>query len=202
MTQFAFFVQNIDENRLTCSPYLCNDLWGQDKLFKVFDCNRNYVINWAVCKIRTSECARFCCCGPSDICLLLKLSTALKCLTDLSRLHLILAPPKVQVYSRNPGEFGQKNVLICHVSGFHPPDITIQLMKGEVELKDANQTDLAFKEDWHFHLTKSVFFTPQHEEAYICKVTHGNKVSKYTWGELRKGHMYICNKLLFYLGFI
>ncbi|XP_056877812.1 beta-2-microglobulin isoform X1 [Takifugu flavidus] len=90
-------------------------------------------------------------------------------------------PPKVQVYSRNPGEFGQKNVLICHVSGFHPPDITIQLMKGEEELKDANQTDLAFKEDWHFHLTKSVFFTPQHEEAYICKVTHGNKVSKYTW---------------------
>ncbi|TNM91748.1 hypothetical protein fugu_020128 [Takifugu bimaculatus] len=89
-------------------------------------------------------------------------------------------PPKVQVYSRNPGEFGQKNVLICHVSGFHPPDITIQLMKGEEELKDSNQTDLAFKEDWHFHLTKSVFFTPQHEEAYICKVTHGNKTMQQT----------------------
>nr|ACM08831.1 Beta-2-microglobulin precursor [Salmo salar] len=36
------------------------------------------------------------------------------------------SPPKVQVYSRNPGNFGDKNTLICHVSGFHPPDISIQ----------------------------------------------------------------------------
>uniref|UniRef100_A0A6Q2Z0K5 Immunoglobulin C1-set domain-containing protein n=1 Tax=Esox lucius TaxID=8010 RepID=A0A6Q2Z0K5_ESOLU len=41
------------------------------------------------------------------------------------------SPPKVQVYSRNPGNFGEKNVLICHVSGFHPPDISIQLLKNE-----------------------------------------------------------------------
>ncbi|KAL6456836.1 hypothetical protein MHYP_G00353800 [Metynnis hypsauchen] len=25
-----------------------------------------------------------------------------------------VSPPKVQVYSRNPGEYGKQNVLICH----------------------------------------------------------------------------------------
>lgn len=97
---------------------------------------------------------------------------------------LSLAAPKVQVYSRNPGKFGSENILICHVSGFHPPDITIQLMKDEQELPHAQQTDLAFKQDWHFHLTKNVAFTPQDGEKYSCKVTHGQKVSHYAWGEL------------------
>lgn len=101
----------------------------------------------------------------------------------LSPLHLTAAAPKVQVYSQHPGEFGEKNVLICHVSGFHPPDITIELMKGDEEIKNANQTDLAFKEDWHFHLTKSVSFTPQKGEQYVCRVTHGHSVKQFTWGE-------------------
>nr|ABB60036.1 B2-microglobulin [Larimichthys crocea] len=89
--------------------------------------------------------------------------------------------PKVQVYSRDPGKFGSKNVLICHVSGFHPPDITIQLMKDEAELPNANQTDLAFKQGWRFHLTKNVAFTPLDGEKYSCGVTHGQKVSNYAW---------------------
>lgn len=101
-----------------------------------------------------------------------------------------------------------KNILICHVSGFHPPDIGIQLMRGNEELKGANQTDLAFKEDWHFHLTKSADFTPQQNEAYFCKVTHGSKVTKYNWGELRQGqtntlcHSRDANKPVIYCCFI
>ncbi|WP_205684497.1 hypothetical protein, partial [Acinetobacter baumannii] len=47
------------------------------------------------------------------------------------------SPPKTQVYSRNPGEYGKENVLICHVSDFHPPDITITLLKNGVEIPDA-----------------------------------------------------------------
>ncbi|KAF1372655.1 hypothetical protein PFLUV_G00268160 [Perca fluviatilis] len=90
-------------------------------------------------------------------------------------------PPKVQVYSHNPGEFGKDNTLICHVTGFHPPDITIQVMKDGVELPNAKQTDLAFKQDWHFHLTKSVPFTPMDGEKYTCKVTHGSTVKDYAW---------------------
>uniref|UniRef100_A0A8C7IJN0 Beta-2-microglobulin n=1 Tax=Oncorhynchus kisutch TaxID=8019 RepID=A0A8C7IJN0_ONCKI len=60
--------------------------------------------------------------------------------------------PKVQVYSRNPGNFGDKNTLICHVSGFHPPDISIQLLKNGVEIPD-----------------------------YTCRVRHLKNLKTYTW---------------------
>eukprot|EP00063_Salmo_salar_P068397 XP_014043232.1 PREDICTED: beta-2-microglobulin-like [Salmo salar] len=91
------------------------------------------------------------------------------------------SPPKVQVYSRNPGNFGDKNTLICHVSGFHPPDISIQLLKNGVEIPDAKQTDLAFEQGWQFHLTKSVGFTPDSGEEYTCRVRHLKNLKTYTW---------------------
>uniref|UniRef100_A0A8D3D290 Beta-2-microglobulin n=1 Tax=Scophthalmus maximus TaxID=52904 RepID=A0A8D3D290_SCOMX len=93
------------------------------------------------------------------------------------------SPPKVQLYSRDPGENGKDNTLICHVSDFHPPDITIQLMKDGVELPNAKLTDLSFKQNWQFHLTKSVPFLPNDGQMYSCKVTHGSNVKDYAWGE-------------------
>jgi len=89
--------------------------------------------------------------------------------------------PKVQVYSHQPGQYGEQNVLICHVSKFHPPDITIQLMKNGEEIPDAKQTDLAFKQGWQFHLTKSVNFTPKDGEKYSCRVTHQSVMKDYAW---------------------
>uniref|UniRef100_A0A8K9WQJ5 Beta-2-microglobulin n=2 Tax=Salmoninae TaxID=504568 RepID=A0A8K9WQJ5_ONCMY len=99
----------------------------------------------------------------------------------LLRMDTFLTPPKVQVYSRNPGNFGDKNTLICHVSGFHPPDISIQLLKNGVEIPDAKQTDLAFEQGWQFHLTKSVGFTPASGEEYTCRVRHLKNLKTYTW---------------------
>ncbi|XP_053169875.1 beta-2-microglobulin [Scomber japonicus] len=108
------------------------------------------------------------------------------CLASLMAVYCAVdskySPPKVQVYSSSPGEFGQDNTLICHVSGFHPPDINIQLMKNGEEISGAKQTDLAFKQDWHFHLTKSVSFKPMSGEKYSCQVTHGSNLMKhYAW---------------------
>ncbi|XP_029901908.1 beta-2-microglobulin-like [Myripristis murdjan] len=91
------------------------------------------------------------------------------------------SPPKVQVYSRNPGDFDKDNTLICHVSGFHPPDITIELLKNGVLMDNANQTDLAFEDNWHFFLTKSAPFTPKRGEEYRCKVTHLGSPKFYSW---------------------
>ncbi len=97
---------------------------------------------------------------------------------------MFLADPKVQVYSRNPGEYGKKNTLICYVSGFHPPDITIKLLKNGQEIDGSHQTDLAFEQGWQFHLTKYVDFTPQAGEEYTCRVRHMNNIEKsFTWGE-------------------
>lgn len=75
--------------------------------------------------------------------------------------------------------------MICHVTGFHPPDISITLEKNGVEIPDAKQTDLVFKQDWHFHLTKNVGFTPVQGDKYTCKVTHGTNTRLYAWGKLK-----------------
>ncbi|XP_007235551.2 beta-2-microglobulin, like [Astyanax mexicanus] len=91
------------------------------------------------------------------------------------------SPPKVQVYSRNPGEYGKENVLICHVSGFHPPDITIDLLENGATIPNAKQTDLAFEQGWQFHLTKSVTFTPKSGVMYSCKVRHMQTTKTYNW---------------------
>ncbi|KAJ8268824.1 hypothetical protein COCON_G00114310 [Conger conger] len=93
-----------------------------------------------------------------------------------------ITPPKVQVYSRNPGTYGLPNTLICHVSGFHPPDINIELLRNGEPIPDAHQTDLAFEQSWQFHLTRSVEFKPSDGEQYACRVKHSSEPQKtYNW---------------------
>ncbi|XP_034719107.1 beta-2-microglobulin-like [Etheostoma cragini] len=89
--------------------------------------------------------------------------------------------PTVQVYSREPGHFDKVNTLICHVSGFHPPEITIELLKNEQAMPGAKQTDLAFDESWHYHLTKHVPFTPKQGDKFACRVTHMGKSTTHVW---------------------
>ncbi|XP_026219742.1 beta-2-microglobulin-like [Anabas testudineus] len=102
--------------------------------------------------------------------------TAVYCTVDSVR-----TPPKVQLYSRDPGEYNKENTLICHTSGFHPPDITIRILKDGKELPDAKQTDLSFAQDWRFRVTKYVPFKPQKGETFTCEVTHGSTKNVYSW---------------------
>jgi hypothetical protein len=89
----------------------------------------------------------------------------------------------VQVYSSIPAEFGEPNTLICLVQAFHPPEITIELLKDGAVLPNANQTDLSFDKTWHFHLSKFADITPSKEESYACQVTHIGKRTVHAWGE-------------------
>ncbi|XP_068162990.1 beta-2-microglobulin-like [Antennarius striatus] len=90
-------------------------------------------------------------------------------------------PPKVQVYSRLPGEWEKPNTFVCHVSGFHPPEITIDLLQDGKDMPGAEQTDLAFEEDWHYHLTRHVRFSPTEGQEFACRVTHMGKARTYVW---------------------
>ncbi|XP_070709675.1 beta-2-microglobulin-like [Pempheris klunzingeri] len=89
--------------------------------------------------------------------------------------------PKVQVYSHSPGEYGKPNTIICHVSNFHPPEIVIELLKDGNVMPKTNQTDLAFEENWHYHLTRFGPFTPNRGEQYACRVTHIGNSKTYYW---------------------
>lgn len=73
------------------------------------------------------------------------------------------------------------------MSGFHPPDISIELMKNGQVIPNAQQTDLAFEKGWQFHLTKSVSFTPEKSDEYSCSVRHMDTTKKIVWGEC-----YVC----------
>ncbi|XP_019955580.2 beta-2-microglobulin [Paralichthys olivaceus] len=84
-------------------------------------------------------------------------------------------PPKVEVYTREPEEFGKPNSFICHVSGFYPPQINITLLKDGKEIPNTQQTDLAFEANWYYYLTKHVSFTPKEDDEFICRVTHMGK---------------------------
>ncbi|XP_056113460.1 beta-2-microglobulin [Rhinichthys klamathensis goyatoka] len=92
-----------------------------------------------------------------------------------------LSSPKIQLYSHFPGEYGKPNTLICYVSGFHPPDISIELLKNGEVIPNSQQTDLAFEKGWQFHLTKSVSFTPQKGEDFSCSVRHMSDTRKIVW---------------------
>ncbi|KAJ3612290.1 hypothetical protein NHX12_020566 [Muraenolepis orangiensis] len=92
------------------------------------------------------------------------------------------AAPHVQIYSRNPAFYDEKNVLICHMAGFQPPQISVQLLKNGVEIPDTNLTELAFEGKWQYYLTRSISFTPKQGERYTCQVTHLDKTTTHEWG--------------------
>ncbi|XP_056280802.1 beta-2-microglobulin-like [Pseudoliparis swirei] len=104
----------------------------------------------------------------------------LVCLLCLPASRAKSSAPAVQVYSRRPGDV-KDNTLVCHVTGFYPPDIRIELTQNKREMPGAQQTDLAFEENWHYHLIKHVPFTPHKEDTYACNVTHMGRSSIYTW---------------------
>ncbi|XP_006831939.1 PREDICTED: beta-2-microglobulin [Chrysochloris asiatica] len=94
-------------------------------------------------------------------------------LLSLSSLDAVQRPPNVQVYTRYPAENGKPNFLNCYVSGFHPPQITIDLYKnGEKITEKVERSDLAFSKDWSFYLLVHTEFTPNDNDAYTCHVEH------------------------------
>ncbi|KAM8883409.1 beta-2-microglobulin-like [Synchiropus picturatus] len=89
--------------------------------------------------------------------------------------------PMVQVYSRGPGWMDKKNVLICHVSNFHPPEIRIDLLKNGEVISEAEQSDLSFEDNWQYHLIKHADFTPKLGDKFACRVTHEKTTKEHSW---------------------
>uniref|UniRef100_A0A8C9PYB8 Beta-2-microglobulin n=1 Tax=Spermophilus dauricus TaxID=99837 RepID=A0A8C9PYB8_SPEDA len=80
--------------------------------------------------------------------------------------------PRIQVYTRHPAENGKPNFLNCYVSGFHPPQIQIDLLKNGQKIEKVEQSDLSFSKDWSFYLLVHTEFTPNDKDEYACRVTH------------------------------
>ncbi|XP_023566664.1 beta-2-microglobulin [Octodon degus] len=96
---------------------------------------------------------------------------ALLAMLVLPSVDAIVHIPRVQVYSRLPAENGKPNYLNCYVSGFHPPQIDVKLLKNGKEM-ETERSDLSFSKDWTFYLLAHAAFTPNDEDEYACSVTH------------------------------
>uniref|UniRef100_A0A8B9NXN2 Beta-2-microglobulin n=1 Tax=Apteryx owenii TaxID=8824 RepID=A0A8B9NXN2_APTOW len=80
--------------------------------------------------------------------------------------------PKVQVYSRHPVVFGTRNILNCYVEGFHPPKISITLLKNGEPMQNVEYSDMSFSDNWTFQRLVYAPFTPNKDDEYTCKVDH------------------------------
>lgn len=100
------------------------------------------------------------------------LGLALLALVLFPCLECVQHTPNVQVYSRHPAENGKPNFLNCYVSGFHPPQIEIELLKNGVKMENVEQSDLSFSKDWTFYLLAHTEFTPNDKDEYSCRVKH------------------------------
>uniref|UniRef100_A0A8D0HNZ9 Beta-2-microglobulin n=1 Tax=Sphenodon punctatus TaxID=8508 RepID=A0A8D0HNZ9_SPHPU len=100
------------------------------------------------------------------------LSLLLVVLFALAGLDASNVSPKVQVYSRHPVEDGKENAINCYVEGFHPPKITIDLLKNGVPMTNVGTSDLSFGSDWTFKRLVHAPFTPNTEDKYSCRVEH------------------------------
>ncbi|XP_012921191.1 beta-2-microglobulin-like [Heterocephalus glaber] len=93
-------------------------------------------------------------------------------LLALTGVNAIKQTPKIQVYSRHPAENGKPNYLNCYVSGFHPPQIEVELLKNGEKMEKVEKSDLSFSKDWTFYLLVHTNFTPNDNDEYSCRVLH------------------------------
>ena len=79
------------------------------------------------------------------------------------------------------------------LSGFHPPQIEIDLLKNG-EKMNAEQSDLSFSKDWSFYLLVHTEFTPNAVDQYSCRVKHVtlDKPKIVKWGEFSSSFLHCC----------
>ncbi|KAG7277647.1 hypothetical protein CRUP_025332 [Coryphaenoides rupestris] len=96
------------------------------------------------------------------------------------------SPPKVQIYTKQPAHYGEANILVCHLTGFQPPEISFEMMEDGVKMPGGNVSELIFEDQWQYHLTGSVPFTPKKAVKYTCSVKHMGKPAKVFEWDLSK----------------
>ncbi|KAJ8245365.1 hypothetical protein GJAV_G00269980 [Gymnothorax javanicus] len=72
----------------------------------------------------------------------MKFIIAAFCLAVLAEVNSRESPPVVRIFSKLPGEYGKENSLVCHLSGFHPPDVSISLLRNGVEIPGRGEIPL------------------------------------------------------------
>nr|AFD01253.1 MHC class II alpha subunit [Oreochromis niloticus] len=83
-----------------------------------------------------------------------------------------IAPSGVMIYTRDEVEFGEKNTLICHVTGFYPAPVNVSWTKNQQKVTGSSINVPYPNKDGSFRQTFRLDFTPQLGDMYRCAVEH------------------------------
>ncbi|XP_038587555.1 mamu class II histocompatibility antigen, DR alpha chain-like [Micropterus salmoides] len=82
-------------------------------------------------------------------------------------------PSSLLVYTRDDEELGEKNQLICHVTGFYPAPVKIYWTKNGENVTEGTSINVPFyNTDGSFRQTSRLEFIPQQGDIYSCTVQH------------------------------
>ncbi|XP_069580825.1 mamu class II histocompatibility antigen, DR alpha chain-like [Brachyistius frenatus] len=82
-------------------------------------------------------------------------------------------PPSVIIYIRDDLQLGQKNTLICHVSGFYPAPVRVHWTKNGKNVTEGTSINVPYpNRDGSFTQMSRLDFIPQQGDVYSCTVQH------------------------------
>uniref|UniRef100_A0A3Q0SVE7 Ig-like domain-containing protein n=1 Tax=Amphilophus citrinellus TaxID=61819 RepID=A0A3Q0SVE7_AMPCI len=83
------------------------------------------------------------------------------------------APSGVMIYTRDEVEPGEKNTLICHVTGFYPAPVKVSWTKNGEKVTEGTSINVPYpNKDGTFTQISRLQFTPQLGDIYSCAVQH------------------------------
>ncbi|KAM4564651.1 HLA class II histocompatibility antigen, DR alpha chain-like isoform 1-T1 [Fundulus diaphanus] len=82
-------------------------------------------------------------------------------------------PSTPMIYTRDDVELGEKNILVCHVSGFYPAPVNVSWTKNGQKVTEGTSINVPFpNKDSTFTQISRLDFIPQLGDIYSCSVDH------------------------------
>ncbi|XP_035987032.1 mamu class II histocompatibility antigen, DR alpha chain isoform X2 [Fundulus heteroclitus] len=82
-------------------------------------------------------------------------------------------PSTPMIYTRDEVELGEKNILVCHVSGFYPAPVNVSWTKNGQKVTEGTSINVPFpSKDSTFTQISRLDFIPQLGDIYSCSVDH------------------------------
>ncbi|KAK9977208.1 hypothetical protein ABG768_019029 [Culter alburnus] len=82
-------------------------------------------------------------------------------------------PPETFIYPKDDVQLGVENTLICHVTGFFPPPVSVSWTKNNVIVTEGvSLSQYRPRNDGSFHIFSSLKIIPEERDIYSCTVNH------------------------------